>query len=92
MRPTGTGPEQPDLQASSGTTTEEDAIPRLVDRMTAMFARKGYPAFEKWRIARTLRDRILEDPDAVPQVALDRASTIFAALNDVVRPQRPTSE
>jgi predicted ATP-dependent endonuclease of OLD family len=60
---------------------EEKAIPNIVDRITALFARKGHGDFEKWKVARKLADRIEADPTSVPQDALTAAGNLFEEIN-----------
>jgi hypothetical protein len=38
---------------------EEKAIPNIVDRLEALFERKGRGVFEKWKVARILADGIM---------------------------------
>ena len=38
---------------------EEKAIPNIVDRLVALFERKGRGVFEKWKVARILADGIM---------------------------------
>ncbi|MCF6506851.1 hypothetical protein E9549_05445 [Blastococcus sp. MG754426] len=62
---------------------DEKAIPNIVDRATAMYARKGKGDFEKWKVARALSDRIMAEPKKVPAETLDAAAAIAVALNTI---------
>lgn len=64
----------------------EKQIPNIVDRLTALFKRKGYGDLEKWKIARALADAIDADPQAVPAQALDAAAQIFKRINELIGP------
>jgi AAA ATPase domain len=65
---------------------EEKQIPNIVDRLTALFERKGYGDLEKWKIARALADTIDADPQAVPAQTLDAAAQIFQKVNELIGP------
>jgi predicted ATP-dependent endonuclease of OLD family len=60
---------------------EEKQTSNIVDRLTALFERKGHGPFEKWKAARALADRIEAEPQAVDTDALDAASRIFQKIN-----------
>lgn len=62
---------------------DEKAIPNIVDRATAMLARKHQRTFEKWKVARALADRIAAKPKEVPAEALDAAESIAESLNSI---------
>lgn len=66
------------------TNSQEKAIPNVVDRMVALFARKGHGHFAKWKVATSLRDLVLADPASVPASTLDAAADIFGRLNEVL--------
>jgi AAA domain, putative AbiEii toxin, Type IV TA system len=63
---------------------DEKKIPNIIDRLTALFARKGHGDLEKWRVARALADTIDADPRAVPPEALDAAAAIFEKVNELI--------
>ena len=65
---------------------EEKQIPNMIDRLTALFARKGHGGLEKWKIARTLADTIDTDTQAVPTQTLDAAAQIFQKINLLIGP------
>lgn len=65
---------------------EEQKIPNIIDRLTAVFARKSHGDFEKWKIARALADTIDADPQAVPAQTLDAAAQIFQKINALIGP------
>jgi predicted ATPase len=60
---------------------DEKQIPNIIDRLTAVFERKGHGDFETWKVARALADRIEADPERVPPETLDAASQIFQKVN-----------
>jgi hypothetical protein len=60
---------------------DEKQFPKVVDRLTAVFERKGHGEFEKWKVARALADQIEADPSGVPSETLDAASRIFQKVN-----------
>lgn len=59
----------------------EQALPGIMAKVQALFARNNWGQFEKWKPAQVLRDRILSDPSKIPQPVLDVMSPIFQALN-----------
>lgn len=63
---------------------EEKQTSNIVDRLTALFERKGHGPFEKWKAARALADRIEAEPQAVDTDALDAASKIFQKINTLL--------
>jgi hypothetical protein len=63
----------------------EKAIPNIVDRVMALFERKGFDAFEKWKVARVLVDMIMDAPSKVPPETLDAFERIAVVLNDIMR-------
>jgi predicted ATPase len=65
---------------------EEKQIPNIVDRLTALFERKGHGDLEKWKIARVLADTIDADHRAVPAQTLDAAAQIFQKINVLIGP------
>ncbi len=60
---------------------DEKQIPNIIDRLAAVFERKGHGDFEKWKVARALADQIEADPKGVPPETLDAASRIFQKVN-----------
>jgi hypothetical protein len=64
----------------------EKQIPNIVDRLTALFVRKGHGDLEKLKIARALADTIAADPQAVPAQTLDAAAQIFQKINLLIGP------
>jgi AAA ATPase domain len=60
---------------------EEKQIPNILDRLTAVFERKGHGNFEKWKVDRALADEIERNPQDVPVDTLDAASMIFQHVN-----------
>jgi predicted ATP-dependent endonuclease of OLD family len=64
----------------------EKPIPNIVDRVTAVFARKGHGTFDKLQTARVLADIIAADPQAVPAQTLDAATQIFQKINLLIGP------
>ena len=62
---------------------DEKAIPNIVDRVTALFVRRGWDTFEKWKVARALTDSIMRDPKGVPIETLDSIEAISAAFNEI---------
>jgi hypothetical protein len=64
----------------------EKQIPNIIDRLTALFERKGHGDLEKWKIARALADTIDSDPQAVPTQTLDAAVQIFKKINELIGP------
>jgi len=65
---------------------EEKKIPNIIDRLTALFQRKGHGDLEKWKINRELADTIDADPQAVPVETLDAAAEIFQKINALIGP------
>ncbi len=61
--------------------SDEDNMPRIVERLKSLFERKELGMFEKWRPVSILRDRILDDPDKVSGDVLDVFERIYQALN-----------
>jgi len=59
----------------------EQAIPGIVNKVQALFARNNWGDFEKWRPAQVLRDRILAAPDEIPPQATTTMSVVFQTLN-----------
>ena len=62
---------------------DEKATPNIVDRITALFERKGLGDFEKWKVARILADNIMMKPADVPSETLDSIEAIARALNEM---------
>jgi hypothetical protein len=62
---------------------DEKVIPNIIDRVTALFERKGRGAFEKWKVARILADNIMTKPDDVPGETLDAMQAIARDLNTI---------
>lgn len=62
-------------------SAQEKALPRVVQRVEALFERKGLGYFERWKAAIFLRDRILEAPRIAPLPVVDVVSRIFEAIN-----------
>ncbi|MFV8231536.1 AAA family ATPase [Mycolicibacterium fortuitum] len=62
---------------------DEKAVPNIVDRLEALFERKGHGVFEKWKVARVLADNIMADPSKVPTDVLDAFERIAVALNAI---------
>lgn len=62
---------------------DEKAIHNIVDRVAALFERKGLGDFEKWKVARILADTIMSDPSEVPAETLDAFEQIVIALNTI---------
>ena len=62
---------------------EEKTIPNVIDRATALFARKGLGEFEKWKVARVLADKIMATPQDVPAETLDAMEAIAKELNTI---------
>lgn len=69
-----------DLRLNAG----EKQIPNIVDRLTALFERKGHGTFEKWKVARALADRVEADPQAAGTDVLDAVSLIFQKVNTLL--------
>lgn len=65
---------------------EEKQIPSIIDRLTALFERKGHGDLGKWKINRALADTIDADPQAVPAQTLDAAARIFQKINALIGP------
>jgi hypothetical protein len=65
---------------------EEKHIPCIVDRLTALFERKGHGDLEKWKVDRALADIIDADPHAVPAQTLDAIALIFQKINELIGP------
>jgi predicted ATP-dependent endonuclease of OLD family len=70
-------------------TDDEKTIESIVDRVTALFARKSVK-FEKWRPAAVLRDRILAAPENVDETTCRVVSAIFARLNELFTTEEST--
>lgn len=62
---------------------DEKALPNIIDRVTALFARKSHGEFEKWKVARILADKIMADPSGVPGETLDAFEAIANDLNGI---------
>lgn len=65
---------------------QEKQITNILDRLTAVFQRKGHGDFEKWKVGRALADEIERNPQNVPADTLDAASMIFQRLNTLLGP------
>jgi energy-coupling factor transporter ATP-binding protein EcfA2 len=63
----------------------EKAIPNIVDRISALFERKGLGKFEKWKVARVLADTIMAEPNSVPAETLDSVETLVGELNQITQ-------
>jgi len=61
---------------------EEKNIEGIVNKVKALFERKGLGTFEKWRPAAVLRDWITSSPNKIPSDVFETASRIFQAIND----------
>lgn len=59
----------------------EKALPSVVKKVKALFERKEYGRFEKWKPAAVLRDRILASPDDVADATIDTIEKITDSLN-----------
>ncbi|MEP7024649.1 MAG: AAA family ATPase [Actinomycetota bacterium] len=64
----------------------DQQIPAIAGRLTAMFARKGHPPFERWKVARALAGRVDADPRSVPPAAISAAAQLFHRLNELIAP------
>lgn len=62
---------------------DEKNIANIVDRLEALFGRKGFGTFEKWKVARELADTIAKEPEGVPTEALDSFEAIAESLNSI---------
>lgn len=62
---------------------DEKTIPNIIDRVTALFERRGLGEFKKWKVARILADQIMADPANVPAEALDGMQAIVGELNAI---------
>jgi hypothetical protein len=62
---------------------EEKAVPNIIDRVTALFERKRFGDFEKWKVARVLADTMMADPTNVPAATLDAFEAIAIELNTI---------
>ncbi len=60
---------------------EEENISGVVNKVKALFERKGYGSFDKWRPAEKLRDWLFTQPDRIPGQVYDTAVKIFEAVN-----------
>jgi predicted ATPase len=58
----------------------------IAERLRVMFARKGHPPFERWKVARALSGRAEADPRSIPPVTLTAAAQLFTYLNDLIIP------
>jgi predicted ATP-dependent endonuclease of OLD family len=63
---------------------QERAIEGVVNKVKALFERKGLGQFEKWRPAGVLRDWIVETPEKIPAAVYETVSRIFEAVNGVL--------
>ena len=64
---------------------DEKAIPNIVDRLEALFTRRGYGEFEKWRVDQALTEQIMADLSSVPLETLDSAAAIVEQLNEITK-------
>lgn len=62
---------------------DEKTTPNVIDRVTALFARKELGDFEKWKVARVLADKITAKPQDVPTETLDAIQAIAKELNTI---------
>lgn len=53
----------------------------IVDKVGAFFARTNAGAFDKWKVAAVLRDRIAKEPAKVPDAAINGVDAINTKLN-----------
>jgi len=60
---------------------EENKIDGIVNKVEAMFQRKGLGKFEKWLVSQAVRDKMLESPDKIPKQTVDIAEKIFQSIN-----------
>jgi len=68
----------------------EKEIESVVDKVSALFERKGIGKFEKWKVAAVLRDWLLEKPDTIPTSVFEIMSRVFEAANNLFSP--PSAE
>jgi len=64
-------------------TADENAKTGIIEKLRALFSRKGLGGFEKWQPAAVLRDRILSSPKQVAAQVISVMSGIFQRLNEL---------
>ena len=77
---------EPELSFNEG----EEGIEGVVSKVSAFFEREGIGKFEKWKVAAILRDRLLEEPDTIPQSTFEIMARVFEAANGLFT--SPSSE
>lgn len=60
---------------------EEQGIEGVVNKVKALFERRGLGQFQKWRAAAVLRDWILSNPDKIPDEVFQVVRQIFDRVN-----------
>ena len=65
---------------------QEKTLPGVVNKVQALFERKGLGAFEQWRAAAVLRDRLVDAPNQVSLAVVDTVSKMFEAINGLFPP------
>lgn len=65
---------------------QEKALAGVVNKMQALFERKGLGTFEQWRAAAVLRDRLVDAPNQVSLAVIDTVSKMFEAINSLFPP------
>lgn len=62
-------------------TPSEQLIPGVVNKVEALVKRKNLGAFEKVKVAATLRDWVMENPEELSKATLDSAERLILSLN-----------
>mgnify|MGYP001052750946 CR=1 FL=1 len=65
---------------------EEESVSGITNKVSALFNRKGYARFEKWKPAGVLRDWLLNEPHRIPDKVYNIAERIFEAINKAFEP------
>jgi hypothetical protein len=65
----------------------EKALRGVVNKVTAVFERKGLGRFDKWKPAAVLRDRVTDSPGNVDASTLNAVEHIFEKINSLFAKQ-----
>ncbi|MBW2123144.1 MAG: AAA family ATPase [Deltaproteobacteria bacterium] len=61
---------------------KEQPVEGVVNKVKALFERRGLGQFEKWRPAAVLRDWIMENPEKIPSEVFGLVEEVFKQVNE----------
>ena len=64
---------------------DEKKIESITERVEALFARKKYGKFEKWKPANLLVDWILQDSDKIPNETCKAFESMIVKINEILK-------